>query len=95
VSAARTSRARCRSKRAYETEERALQALSDVQAIRMDDATRERRAYPCSFDGTHWHLTGQPVRGGGDAETLRYIATLERTVVFLLREIERSRHAAD
>lgn len=90
MSASRTSRERCRLKRAYSTEERALQALSDVQAIRTDDATRERRVYPCNVgpNGMHWHLTGQPVRGGGDAETQRYIATLERTVIFLLGKIE-------
>lgn len=90
MSAPRTSKARCRSKRAYSTEERALQALSDVQAIRKDDATRERRAYPCNVGptGPHWHLTSAPVRGGGDAETQRYIATMERTVVFLLHKIE-------
>lgn len=91
MSATRTSRERCRTKRAYATEERALQALSDVQAMRQDDATRERRAYPCNVgpNGSHWHLTSQAVKGGADRETARYIATLERTVVFLLHEIEK------
>ncbi len=90
MSAPRTSKERCRKKRAYATEKSALQALSDVQAIRTDDATRERRVYPCNVghDGPHWHLTGYAVRGGSDPETLRYIAQLERALVFALRKIE-------
>lgn len=91
MSAPKTTLRSCRHKRAYSSEKRALQALSDLHAAFPGQARAERRVYPCNWkrDGVqHWHLTSKPVKGGQDAETLRYIATLERTVVFLLGKIE-------
>lgn len=89
----RTQQWTCRHKQAYSTEVRALAAIRGIY-LQNPERNGENRAYPCNQGDTdHWHLTSQPILA--NAQAMHQIQILERTIRFLLVELEKERRDRD